>query len=135
MQALKFLEVNASDYFIKPLRRVPVSGAFHTPLMKPARRVLQQALDDMSKRIRRPSIPVLSNCTGTEFSSAAQVRSHLVRSLTSPLRWEQSVKCIYNRPKQFAQPRTFEVGPGRQLGVTLRDSNRLAYARYQSIAV
>lgn len=55
--------------------------------------------------------------------------------ITRPLCWEQSLHALFSRPDGAPFPRTVEVGPGRQLGATLRMVNTKAFARYESVEV
>ena len=58
-QALDFIEHNKSDFGIRRTKRLPVSGAFHTDLMKPAVQIFKEALKDVA--VERPRVPVFSN--------------------------------------------------------------------------
>ena len=58
-QALDFIEHNKSDFGIRRTKRLPVSGAFHTDLMKPAVQIFREALKDVA--VERPRVPVFSN--------------------------------------------------------------------------
>ena len=59
MQALDFIEHNKNDFGIRRTKRLPVSGAFHTDLMKPAVQLFKEALKDVT--VERPRVPVYSN--------------------------------------------------------------------------
>lgn len=59
MQALDFIEHNKNDFGIRRTKRLPVSGAFHTDLMKPAVHLFKEALKDVT--VERPRVPVFSN--------------------------------------------------------------------------
>jgi [acyl-carrier-protein] S-malonyltransferase len=69
-----------------------VAGAFHSPLMEPARLELEAALADV--RIADPGVPVVSNVTAAAVTGAAEIRNLLARQLTSPVRWEESVRAL-----------------------------------------
>lgn len=65
--------------------RLPVSGAFHSPLMKPAEEGLREAL--ASTPFAEPAFPVFSNVTEQASRSSADARELLATQLTSPVRW------------------------------------------------
>jgi [acyl-carrier-protein] S-malonyltransferase len=93
----------------KLVKELPVSGAFHSPLMESARNGLKRALDET--KIRDARIPVYANVTAKPVLHASEIRELLVRQLTSPVRWEES---IVNMEADGAA--TFvEVGPGKVL--------------------
>ncbi len=91
------------------VKELPVSGAFHSPLMESARTGLKQALDAV--RIHDAVVPVYANVTARPVRAAAEIRDLLVRQLTSPVRWEETV---VNMAADGAA--TFvEIGPGKVL--------------------
>lgn len=63
------------------------------------------------------------------------VRNQLVKQLVSPVKWEQTLHEIYERTQGEKFPRTFEVGPGRQLGATLQKCNKKAFSTYENVEV
>ena len=91
------------------VKELTVSGAFHSPLMQYAADGLREALQ--STEISEPSIPMLSNVTAEPATSADDIRRLLVEQLTSPVRWEQSVKNMYD----FGVREFIEYGPGKVL--------------------
>lgn len=90
--------------------RLPVSGAFHSPLMKPAEAGLQQALD--AARWRDPSCPVWSNVTAEAVGDATTAKALLHQQLTSPVRW---VEVVQNLAARFPGTMFVEMGPGAVL--------------------
>ena len=93
------------------LRVIPlaVSGAFHSPLMTPAEEGLRAGLDRIT--FRPPAFPVVSNVTAEPVHDPAISRDLMIRQLTSPVRWSQSVLAmVANGVDQF-----LEVGPGSVL--------------------
>jgi [acyl-carrier-protein] S-malonyltransferase len=90
--------------------RLPVSGAFHSPLMKPAEPGLQQALD--AARWRDPSWPVWSNVTAEAVGDASAAKALLHQQLTSPVRW---VEVVRNLAARFPGATFVEMGPGAVL--------------------
>lgn len=132
-EAIKFIELNAKDFGIKKLRRLPVSGAFHTNLMKPAQKVLENVLENLNLEI--PLIPVYSNYDGTIYRSVDEIRKKLALQVCSPVRWEQILHNIYDRDKETPFPRTYECGPGTALLSTLAMVNRHARQNSKHVKV
>ena len=90
--------------------RLPVSGAFHSPLMAPARAGLETALS--AARWSEPSFPVYSNVTAERVGNAARARALLLRQLTSPVRWVQVVQAMAT---EHPGALFVELGPGSVL--------------------
>jgi malonyl CoA-acyl carrier protein transacylase len=87
-------------------RRLPVSGAFHSPLMAPAAQELAAALEQVE--LRAPRFPVISNGTAAPF---VDPRAELVENLLSPVRWRETVLVLGDLGiEDFV-----ELGPGRVL--------------------
>jgi len=97
---------------------LPVAGAFHTNIMRPADEALAAALADVP--MQKPRIPVLSNVDAQTHDDADEIRQILVKQILSPVRWEDSVRSLLDQGyDQF-----YEVGPGRVLRGLLRRINR-----------
>jgi [acyl-carrier-protein] S-malonyltransferase len=90
--------------------RLPVSGAFHSPLMEPAEKGLRDAL--ASTNFAEPAFPVYSNVTEKESTGAADARELLATQLTSPVRWAGEITNIASR---FPEALFVELGPGAVL--------------------
>jgi [acyl-carrier-protein] S-malonyltransferase len=90
--------------------RLPVSGAFHSPLMEPAEKGLRDAL--ASTNFAEPAFPVYSNVTENESTGAADARELLATQLTSPVRWAGEITNIASR---FPDALFVELGPGAVL--------------------
>lgn len=89
--------------------KLKVGGAFHSPLMEPARVELEQAIDDTT--FNRPACPVYQNVTASPVTDPGELKINLKLQLTSPVRWTQSVKnMIAGGADSFT-----EVGPGNVL--------------------
>jgi [acyl-carrier-protein] S-malonyltransferase len=99
-----FLEAGAKR--VIPLN---VSGAFHSPLMKPAAAGLRERLESVT--FRDPAFPVYANVTATAVTSGARARELLVEQLTSPVRWAASVAAMV----EAGADRFLELGPGSVL--------------------
>jgi len=89
--------------------KLNVAGAFHSPLMEPARLKLAQRLE--SVEIREPRFTVVSNVTGKPVQSPGQIRDHLARQVTNPVLWEDGMRYLLGTGiREFA-----EIGPGKVL--------------------
>jgi len=88
---------------------LPVGGAFHSPLMEPARAELEQAINSVN--FNQPICPVYQNVTASAVSSPDEIKRNLISQLTAPVRWTQTVK------QMLADGATsfIEVGPGKVL--------------------
>ncbi|HEY0011279.1 MAG TPA: ACP S-malonyltransferase [Allosphingosinicella sp.] len=71
---------------------LPVSAPFHSPLMEPAARAMEQALADAE--ITRPSVPVYANVTAAPSQDPAEIRGLLVEQVTGMVRWRESVAAM-----------------------------------------
>jgi [acyl-carrier-protein] S-malonyltransferase len=99
----------AKESGVRIAKELPVSGAFHSPLMQYAADGLKEALD--STKISTPKVLVFANVTAEPVSNPAEIRSLLVEQLTAPVRWEETVKNMYDSGiREFV-----EYGPGKVL--------------------
>lgn len=88
---------------------LPVGGAFHSPLMEPAREELAKGIEEAV--FHTPSCPVYQNVTGRPSTDPAEIKANLLAQLTSPVRWTQSVRnMIEDGAGHFV-----ELGPGKVL--------------------
>ena len=90
--------------------RLPVAGAFHSPLMQPAAEGLEKAV--AATTFGDPGFPVYSNVTAEEAGAPSTARQLLVRQLTSPVRWVDLMK---NLAARFPDALFVEMGPGSVL--------------------
>lgn len=88
---------------------LPVGGAFHSPMMEPAREELAAAIE--ATTFNEPSCPVYQNVTASAVSNADEIKRNLIIQLTAPVKWTQSVQQMI---KDGASSFT-EVGPGKVL--------------------
>lgn len=99
----------AKERGAKLVKELPVSGAFHSPLMESARARLKDALD--KTKISDARIPVYANVTSKPVQKADNIRELLYQQLTSPVRWEEIIQnMIADGASTF-----LELGPGRVL--------------------
>lgn len=95
-----------------------VAGAFHTPLMDSACTALEEVLRSVA--IQPPRIPVVSNVDAQTHSDPDEIRKLLVRQVTQPVLWEDSIRAILGR----GVSRFYEVGPGKVLKGLLKRIDR-----------
>ena len=89
--------------------RLPVGGAFHSPLMEAARAELAQAIDEVE--FHDPVCPIYQNVDAQPHTSAEEIKTNLIAQLTAPVRWTQIVKnMIADGVNEYT-----ELGPGNVL--------------------
>lgn len=102
----------------KRAMKLNVGGAFHSPLMDPARKELAKAID--KTKFQRPICPVYQNVTGQAVTNPEIIKENLISQLTSPVRWTQTMKnMIANGITEY-----IEVGPGKVLQGLLKKVDR-----------
>lgn len=97
---------------------LPVGGAFHSPLMEPAREELAAAIENTV--FSKPNCPIYQNVTANAVSNESSIKTNLISQLTAPVRWTQSVQ------QMIADGATLftEVGPGNVLQGLVKKINR-----------
>jgi [acyl-carrier-protein] S-malonyltransferase len=90
--------------------RLPVSGAFHSPLMAPAAPGLEAMIGTVA--VDDPAFPVYANVTAAPVTSGAVARELLVKQLTSPVRWQQVMQSLASG---FPDATFVELGTGNVL--------------------
>ncbi|XP_075229051.1 malonyl-CoA-acyl carrier protein transacylase beg [Lycorma delicatula] len=123
-EALNYIEKNAKHYKLRRIKRLPVSGAFHTILMKPAVEPFKKALHRAS--LNDPMIAVHSNINAKMYKSAFQILHTLPQQIIRPVKWEQTLHILYERPQGVDFPLTYECGPGNSLKTILKMVNAKA---------
>ncbi|WP_040248067.1 ACP S-malonyltransferase [Psychroserpens mesophilus] len=97
---------------------LPVGGAFHSPLMEPAREELAAAIENTT--FSKPKCPIYQNVTATAITDENEIKANLISQLTAPVRWTQSVQqMIADGASHFT-----EVGPGKVLQGLVKKINR-----------
>ncbi|XP_065064510.1 malonyl-CoA-acyl carrier protein transacylase, mitochondrial-like [Rhopilema esculentum] len=109
---------------------LPVSGAFHTPLMEPAQEILYKTLEKMD--IKMPKYDLFSNVTGEVYKSPEEIKSLLVRQIAEPVQWQAIAQQLY---KKASTTRTCELGAGNQLKGMFAKYNRKILRKYFSYSV
>ncbi|MCM1520815.1 MAG: ACP S-malonyltransferase [Lachnoclostridium sp.] len=100
----KLLEAGA-----KRALKLKVGGAFHSPVMEPAREELAKAIE--ATEVHAPIVPVYQNVDALPHTDPAEIKANLVAQLTAPVRWTQTVRnMIADGATEF-----IEVGPGKVL--------------------
>ncbi|MGB0979205.1 MAG: ACP S-malonyltransferase, partial [Croceimicrobium sp.] len=99
---------------------LPVGGAFHSPLMKPAEEKLAAAINGTS--FHSPICPVYQNVSTTPISDPEKIKANLIKQLTAPVKWTQSVQnMVADGATHFT-----EVGPGKVLQGLVKKIHREA---------
>ena len=108
----------ATERGARRAKLLPVGGAFHSPLMEPAREELEAAIK--ATQFSDPICPVYQNVTASAVSDPGEIKKNLVAQLTAPVRWTQSVEqMIADGATSFT-----EVGPGKVLQGLVKKVNR-----------
>jgi [acyl-carrier-protein] S-malonyltransferase len=88
---------------------LPVGGAFHSPLMEPAREKLQKAIEET--QFHTPICPIYQNVSTTAVTDVGAIKANLIAQLTAPVKWTQSVQqMVADGATEFV-----ECGPGKVL--------------------
>lgn len=96
---------------------LPVGGAFHSPLMEPARQELARAIEETE--FNTPICPIYQNVDALPHTSPQEIKENLLKQLTSPVRWTQTVhNMTRDGAKKFA-----ELGPGSVLEGLIKKCN------------
>ena len=112
----------ASAKGAKRAKPLPVSAPFHCALLEPAGEKLAQALEDVP--VADMQIPVYTNVTAQPVPSAAEIRSTLVKQVSSPVRWEATIRnMLADGVDTFV-----EIGPGKTLTSFVKKIDRDALA-------
>jgi [acyl-carrier-protein] S-malonyltransferase len=121
----KAIEI-AKEEGVRLAKTLPVSGAFHSSLMKPAYDGLKKQLEDLE--INEPTCPIYSNYTAEATTDIEEIRSNVLNQLLNPVRWTQT---MINMKKDGAES-FVEVGPGKVLqGLVKRTLKDVKISGYQ----
>ncbi|MDX1471495.1 MAG: ACP S-malonyltransferase, partial [Flavobacteriaceae bacterium] len=97
---------------------LPVGGAFHSPLMEPAREELKAAIENTE--FSDPICPIYQNVSASKVTDKNTIKENLIAQLTGPVKWTQSVQqMIEDGATTF-----IEVGPGNVLQGLVKKINR-----------
>ena len=89
--------------------KLPVGGAFHSPLMEPAKEELSIAINNVS--FKKPVCPIFQNVDAQKHDNPEIIQQNLIKQLTSPVRWTLSVQNMIS----YGATKFIEVGPGNVL--------------------
>jgi [acyl-carrier-protein] S-malonyltransferase len=98
--------------------KLPVGGAFHSPLMESAKEELAKAI--MSTSFHRPFCPVYQNVVAKAVKDPEEIKQNLVEQLTAPVKWTQSIESMV----QDGATSFIEVGPGKVLQGLINKINK-----------
>lgn len=102
---------------------LPVGGAFHSPLMEPAREKLEKAI--AATTFHEPSCPVYQNVSTTAVTDVQEIKNNLIAQLTAPVKWTQSVQhMVADGAIEFV-----ECGPGKVLQGLVKKIHKEAEVR------
>lgn len=102
--------------------KLPVGGAFHSPLMEPARAELEEAIKNTI--FHKPTCPIYQNVTAAAIKDSVEIKENLILQLTAPVRWTQTIQqMIADGATEF-----IEVGPGKVLQGLVRKIDRTVTA-------
>jgi [acyl-carrier-protein] S-malonyltransferase len=114
-------------------RAIPlnVSGAFHSPLMKPARKQLSDTMNQL--KFNPPTVPVYQNVSAKPETDIETIKENILLQLESPVRWVE----IIEKMKMDGHKSFFELGPGKVLhGLNrriFRDSTNVSLGKFEDI--
>lgn len=101
---------------------LPVGGAFHSPLMEPAKKELAEAINTTA--FNKPICPVYQNVTASPVTDPVEIKKNLIAQLTAPVRWTQTIQ----RMTADGINSYVEVGPGKVLQGLVKKVNKEAEA-------
>jgi [acyl-carrier-protein] S-malonyltransferase len=97
--------------------QLPVGGAFHSPLMEPARKKLEEAIDNTT--FNKPICPIYQNVDAKPHDKANEIKTNLIKQLTHPVLWTQTIeRMIEDGAEEF-----IETGPGSVLQGLIKKIN------------
>jgi len=97
---------------------LPVGGAFHSPLMEPARAELEAAIKQVD--IKKPLCPIYQNVVAKGINNPDEIKHNLIAQLTAPVRWTQTMKQLI----EDGATQLIEVGPGKVLQGLIKKVDR-----------
>jgi [acyl-carrier-protein] S-malonyltransferase len=108
---------------------LPVGGAFHSPLMEPAREELAAAIEETT--FSEPTCPVYQNVVAKAVTNPEEIKENLIAQLTAPVKWTQCIQAmIADGGTEF-----IEVGPGKVLQGLMRKIDRTVAASGASLVL
>ncbi|XP_017884124.1 probable malonyl-CoA-acyl carrier protein transacylase, mitochondrial [Ceratina calcarata] len=123
-EALGFIQKHAKEYGLTNVTKLPVSGAFHTPLMEPALKSIFDVLKSIE--VHEPRCKVYSNYRGMAYGNLRYMKKYIWKQIVSPVKWEQCVQNLYQRPEGISFPQTYDIGSEGRMKTILRLINAKA---------
>ena len=105
----RVLELAKAEIGARRCRPLPVSGAFHSPLMAPAQQKFASPLESVT--LQPPQVDIVMNVTGEFATDAADIRHLLFQQITRPVHWEKTLQTL----EKTGITHFVEVGPGKVL--------------------
>eukprot|EP00210_Caulerpa_lentillifera_P007207 g6896.t1 len=127
LEALEIAQKLAITKGALKAQKVAVSGAFHTPLMNPAKAKLLEVLSEV--KFQNPRIPVYSNVTADVFEDGSEIPEMLGRQLVQPVKWEQTLKKLIENGKT----KLHELGPGQQIKAMVKRLDAAVWKDFKNI--
>lgn len=128
-EAVERAIVLAKEKGAKRAMPLPVSAPFHCSLMVPAGERLADVLADIA--VHEMALPVISNVEAKPNQDSSQVRDLLVRQVSAPVRWQETIACMVN----LGVERYIEIGPGKVLsGLVKRMAKDSTIQNVQNVA-
>ena len=109
VEAVEAAGAKLMEMGVKRVAPLKVGGAFHSPLMEPARAELAEAIE--STTFKAPKCPIYQNVDASAHTDAEEIKQNLVKQLTSPVRWTRSVEAMV----AAGATEFIECGPGKVL--------------------
>ena len=103
VECLDFIEANKNDFRIRKCKRLPVSGAFHTKIMDPAKGPFEEFLNSLD--LSDPRIPVYSNFDHQIYRDVRSIKRYLPKQLTNQVKWEGVVNHLVKYKTNEQWPR------------------------------
>ncbi len=127
-EAVKFVMDSAKESGARMTVQLNVSGAFHSPLMAPAREALADSLDSLE--ISDSLFPIFTNVDAKPITKGHEIKDSLIRQLENPVLWSKSILSM----KDFGIESFTEVGPGKILqGLNKRIDRKIATQGVESL--
>ena len=98
--------------------KLQVGGAFHSPLMEPAKKELEIAIEETN--FKNGCCPIYQNVTATAMTSPEKIKANLIKQLTAPVKWAQTMENML----KAGLTEVIEVGPGKVLQGLFKKVNR-----------
>jgi malonyl CoA-acyl carrier protein transacylase len=92
-EALEFIELNQKEFKLVRTKRLAVSGAFHTNLMRPACNKLQKELATI--KLKAPLIKFYGNYDANACAKPSRIKTNLIMQVANPVKWEQTLNTLY----------------------------------------